>query len=151
MEPDKSEDCAGHAVGETERYNMKAFITLVAVSAAMLLLLMNTPPAFASSGWGSEDPQLCVNGQLLTIVPAGPADVFVAVPNGAAVDYKVQHCGGNPAQDIVESSHVTFQSGSVLRATADVVDGTTVTFQWGLQVVSAVAEDGEASATFATN
>jgi hypothetical protein len=129
---------------------MKALSTMVAVSAVLFLLLTNAPTASARNGWGLEDPQLCVNGQLLTVVPAEPADVFVTVPKNAHVDYVVESCGGDSTVGVVPPGNVTFKGGNMLRVDAETDNGTEVAFTWNGQTVTDVAKRGEASAKFKT-
>ena len=129
---------------------MKALISLAAVIAGLVLLFSSAPTALAKSGWGLEDPQLCVNGQLLTVVPARPAEVFVTVPKGASVDFVVEDCGGDPTYKVVPSNHVFTLGVNMIRVAAFVRDGTAVTFQWGDQTVVDVARFGVANAKFAS-
>jgi hypothetical protein len=129
---------------------MKALIAIAAVSAALFLILTNASTVFARNGWGLEDPQLCVNGQLLTVAPAEPADVFVIVPKDAKVEFSVDACGGDPTLGVVPIENVTFKGRNMVRVTAETVNGTQVTFNWSGQTLTDIARRGEASAKFKT-
>ncbi len=130
---------------------MKAVGTILTLAAITVLVLTNAPAAFASNGWGLEDPQLCVNGQLLVVASAVPADVFVTVPTGADVDYKVVDCGGNPQELVIARNHVSTQGEDQLRISAFLPDGNKVTFVWGTRHRVDFAKQGVANATFSTD
>lgn len=129
---------------------MKYFISMVAVSAALFLVLTNASPALARNGWGLEDPQLCVNGELLTVIPAGPTDVYVQVPKRATVDFVVEDCGGKSKQGVVLQNHVVYLGANAMRVSAFAESGTQVTFSWSGQTVVDVARLGVATAKFDT-
>lgn len=129
---------------------MKAFALMAAVSAALLFFLVNASPALARNGWGLEDPQLCVNGELLTVIPATPEQVFVQVPKNAVVDFEVSNCGGNPDLGIVLPNQVSVLRSNLMKVTARVPDGTLVAFDWDNVAVNVVAKGGAATAVFAT-
>lgn len=127
---------------------MKFVTSLVAVTGLLLLVLLSAPTALASHGWGLEDPQLCVNGHLLTVLPAKPASVFVSVPRSANVDFRVENCGGKSKLGVVPASNVTYQGSGKMGVTAFVSDGTEVTFSWNAETLSDVADAGRASVSF---
>jgi hypothetical protein len=108
---------------------MKKFV-LVFTSALLVLILMSSVQP-ARAGFSFEDPQLCVNGRLLTVIPASPGDVYVKVPTGTVVDYVVANCGGTDLP--VQESNVKFtdkiDDTMVVRAVVDA--GTQVTFVYG--------------------
>lgn len=68
-------------------------MAILALGLGLAILLVHVNPA--SAAFGFEDPQLCVNDRLLTVVPGAPADVYVSVPASAKVDFIVAHCGGS--------------------------------------------------------
>lgn len=129
---------------------MKVVVSFIAVFAVVVLIMASSPAAFASNGWGLEDPQLCVNGQLLTVLPAAPTDVYVTVPKTADVDFQVEDCGGKSRLGVVPFDNVTYQGNNKLWLTAATSDGTSVAFSWNGQSVVDVAEGGHASAAFST-
>jgi hypothetical protein len=147
---ERLESCAGRAQGGKTEVNMKAFLTVAAVVGLIALFLTNAPPAFARNGWGLEDPQLCVNGELLTVIPAAPSQVFVQVPMQATVDYAVENCGGDPTEGVVPSSNVNVQGANQMSVAAQVPDGTTVIFNWGGTTATVVSKNQLAKAKFAT-
>lgn len=54
-----------------------------------------------------EDPQLCINGQLLRVDPTtAPIDVWVVVGWNLDVDFDVANCGGDPALPTVSPNQV---------------------------------------------
>ncbi len=112
-------------------------------------LLMSTSPAFAS--WGFEDPQLCVNGRLLTVIPAGPSDVYVKVPTGTLVDFNVANCGGTELP--VLESHVRYSDDleDKLVVRAKVPSGTVVYFTYDGVTKSKTSDDGAVKAKFELN
>lgn len=127
---------------------MKALLTMVAISAAALLLLVITPSAFAANGWGLEDPQLCVNNELLTVTGLGIHDGSVTVPKSATFSTDVNGCGGNDVLGVIPSEDVTVRGNNMLRVTVYADDGTSVNFTFGNQAVTDVVKNGSASAKF---
>ncbi len=127
---------------------MKAIATILSLTALLVLVLTHAPAASARNGWGLEDPQLCVNGQLLVVASRVHADVYVTVPSEAEVDYNVADCGGDSEETVVSPDHVTFQGQDMLRVKALIPDRNKVTFVWGMQHRIDFAEDGFASANF---
>jgi hypothetical protein len=125
---------------------MKTFSVLAAVVAVVVLVMASAPPALARNGWGLEDPQLCVNHQLLTVMPAAPTDVFVQVPKQANFGYS--GCGLDPDIPVVPIGNVSVQGVNFLRVSVQSRDGTAVVFTWGDETVVGIAEDGVATAKF---
>jgi hypothetical protein len=130
---------------------MKVVGTILSLAAITVLFLTNAPAAFASNGWGLEDPQLCVNGRLLVVASAVHADVFVTVPRGADVDYNVVDCGGDPQEAVVAPDHVNTRGEDKLKIAAFLPDGSQVIFVWGNQEKTDVSKHGVATAKFGTD
>lgn len=129
---------------------MKAVVTILSLTGLLVLVLVSAPAASAGNGWGLEDPQLCVNGQLLVVASRVAPDVYVTVPKDAAVDFVVANCGGDPAEDIVPLDHVTFAGSSRVRVTALVPNRNKVIFVWGTRHRVDFSKNGVATATFFT-
>lgn len=106
---------------------MKTLISGLTVTLLLALVLINASATFAGFGW--EDPQLCVNGELLTVVPAEPSDVSVTLPLNATYDTDVASCGGDPTQGVI--TNVTKKgNGHKMEVTVQTTPGTVVTFAY---------------------
>lgn len=75
---------------------------LVVAAVLLVSVLLSAKPALARFSF--EDPQLCVNNQLLTIQSTARAEVWVRVPKGAVVDFNVADCGGTDM--VIARNHV---------------------------------------------
>ncbi len=127
---------------------MRAVVTLVGLIATVAAALTYAPQVQASSGWGLEDPQLCVNRQLLSVYPAHPADVSVTVPKGATVD--LTSCPIDPNGETIDPSSVVTSGGNKIKVTVQAPSGVTETYTWGLVTITDVAKHGQSSAKFST-
>ncbi len=79
-------------------------IAILVVSAGSLATNVSAAPLF-------EDPQICLNGELLMVEPTTqPIEVWVAVGPNVNVDYDVVNCGGDPNLPVLDADHV-IQSG----------------------------------------
>ncbi len=122
----------------------KPFIALFTV--ALLVSGFTTLPAFA--GFGFEDPQLCVNGALLSVVPGAATDVYVSVPAYAYVDFQVAGCGGDPSLPVVAASNVSYSDKDKIAVSVKAADGTSVVFAYNGSVQTKLAALGLARAKF---
>jgi hypothetical protein len=89
-------------------------------------------PAPAKAALSFEDPQLCVNGELLMIEPTTAGiEVWVRVGPEVTVDFNVADCGGNPSLPVIAPDHVSYDgSNSVLDSVIQTEDHTRVLIHW---------------------
>ena len=123
---------------------MKRFFGAALVVGWIVVGFANAP--VASARYGLEDPQLCINGVLLKVVPAVPSDVTVVVPQEATVNSDVRACGGDPALGVI--TQYSFDKGPKIRVTAAAPDGTPVLFTYNGDSKLRVSDDGSAQAKF---
>lgn len=124
---------------------MKTLISGLTVTLLLALVLINASATFAGFGW--EDPQLCVNGELLAVVPASPSDVSVTLPLNATYDTDVASCGGDPAQDVI--TNVTQKgNGHKMEVTVKTKPGTPVTFTYDDETETRSSSGGKVKVTF---
>ncbi len=123
---------------------MKACLMILAVAVIMVLVLTSTPTA--SARFQMEDPQLCVNGQLLSVAFVQHGEAYVAVPQDAEVDFNVANCGGN--DDPVPADHVTYIGKNKMTVVAVTADDSLVGFTYNGKTFLKRADDGTAQAKF---
>jgi hypothetical protein len=124
---------------------MKSLLTAVLVGALLLVLFANTH--VASGAFGLEDPQLCISGQLLNVVPSSPADVTISVPPGTNVDYNAANCGGKKRNSI-PASNVTFDASNKMVVTAYTGSSGDITFSFNGASVTKSNSSGSVSVNF---
>ncbi len=124
---------------------MKSLITVLAVAFLFALCLLNT--SSAQAGFGFEDPQLCVNGKLLMIVPGSPASVYVSVPPDAVVDYSANHCGGKNNFSI-PAANVSRNGTSQMTVTVATMSNTEIVFSYDGTTVTRSNSSGIVAAKF---
>lgn len=86
---------------------MKRLAWLLALGAILVFAFGTPAPARAALSF--EDPQLCVNNQLLMVEPTTAGiEVWVRVGPELTVDFNVANCGGDPTLPAVTPDHVKY-------------------------------------------
>ncbi len=108
-------------------------IALVLVFVVSLFALGSYASALAAPAF--EDPQVCLNGQLLMIEPTTESiEVWLGVGPNVNVDFDILNCGGDPNLPVLEPSHVLHnQFGSWVEVAVKTKKHTNVLFHWGGQ------------------
>ena len=84
---------------------MKKAVFLLPIVALLFASFLNPAPARAALSF--EDPQLCVNGNLLMVEPTtAPIEVWVKAGSALTLDFDVAHCGGDPTLPVIDQDHV---------------------------------------------
>jgi hypothetical protein len=123
---------------------MKAYFVILAVAVTIVLVLTNTPTA--SARFQLEDPQLCVNGQLLSVAFAHDGEAYVSVPQDAEVDFNLADCGGN--DEVIPADNVMYNGKNKMTVVAVTADDNFVAFSYNGKVFVKRAVDGVAQAKF---
>lgn len=97
--------------------------------------LLFTLVAFASRAYAGpvfEDPQACLNGNLLMVEPTtAPIEVWVVAGKKVDVDLNIVNCGGNPAFPALEADHLSTGGGAKqVTVTVETATNTDVLFFW---------------------
>jgi len=106
---------------------MKRLI-LVAAVAGLFVVLISFFTGDAKACRYCADPQVCINSELLNVVPSAQADTFVLVPSGAAVDFNIADCGGTG--QALQPSHV-LTGGNKIVVTVLTLPNASVTTSYG--------------------
>jgi hypothetical protein len=66
----------------------------IALAVGILVLGASLGAGTALAGFSFEDPQACLNGQLLSVVPSTESESWLYVGDDVEVDLGVESCGG---------------------------------------------------------
>jgi hypothetical protein len=84
---------------------MKKLACVVFLGTLLSLLVSFAPAALAAPAF--EDPQVCLNGNLLMVEPTtGAIEVWVSAGPRVDVDFNILNCGGNPSLPVLAPDHV---------------------------------------------
>jgi hypothetical protein len=84
---------------------MRIPVLLLTVGALVAGLLVPATPAQAVPVF--EDPQICLNGNLLMVEPTTqPIEVWVSAGSQVVADFNIVNCGGNPSLPVLHADNL---------------------------------------------
>lgn len=109
---------------------MKRVALVLAVGALLLTSIALAAPAYAVPVF--EDPQVCLNGNLLMVEPTTAAiEVWVSAGRKVDIDLDITNCGGNPNLPALEADHVLpVGVGKYVTIAVQTKKHTNVLFHW---------------------
>lgn len=110
---------------------MKRIALLLAVGALLATFVASASPAYAVPVF--EDPQVCLNGNLLMVEPTTAGiEVWVSAGRQVDVNLNVAECGGDPNLPVLAADHVlNVGVGKWVTIAVQTKKNTDVLFHWG--------------------
>jgi len=110
---------------------MKRVALLLVVGALLYSFIALASPAYAVPVF--EDPQVCLNGNLLMVEPTTPAgiEVWISAGHKVEVDLDITSCGGDPNLPTLEADHILpIGVGKWVTIAVQTQKNTDVLFHW---------------------
>jgi hypothetical protein len=103
---------------------------LLTIGALFASLFAAAAPAYAVPVF--EDPQLCLNGNLLRVDPTTqPIEVWVSAGSHVEADFDVENCGGDPNLPTVHPENfLNVGFGKIVTVVVKTKKHTDVVFHW---------------------
>lgn len=115
---------------------MKRVALVLAIGALLTAFVTLASPAYAVPVF--EDPQVCLNGNLLMVEPTtAPIEVWVSAGRQVDVDLNITNCGGNPNLPALEADHVfNVGVGKWVTIAVETKKHTDVLFHWNGETIT---------------